>query len=73
MDENAFLTLLRDTLQCERTLSTDLRLADVPEWDSLAAMAVLALGSRYFGKHLKLAQVKKAVTVSDLHVLLTAG
>jgi acyl carrier protein len=73
MDEHAFLTLLRDTLQCERTLTPDLRLADLEEWDSLAAMAVLALGARHFGRQMKLAQVKKAVTAGDLYALLTAN
>ena len=55
------------------TLTPDLRLADLEEWDSLAAMAVLALGARHFGRQLKLAQVKKAVTAGDLYALLTAN
>jgi acyl carrier protein len=72
MDEKAFLTLLRDTLQCERTLAPDLRLADLEEWDSLAAMAFLALSLRHFGRRLKLTQLKKALTVGDLYALVTA-
>jgi hypothetical protein len=70
MDENAFLALLRDTLQCESPLEMGLTLADMPEWDSLAAMAFLALGLRHFDRKLRLAQVKKAVTVRDLYALL---
>ncbi|MDR3175137.1 MAG: acyl carrier protein [Desulfovibrio sp.] len=73
MDENSFLTLLQDTLQCEEALRPELPLADVPEWDSLAAMAVLALGSRRFGRKLKLTQLRKAVTVGDLYALLGTG
>jgi hypothetical protein len=71
MDKNAFLTLLQDTLQCEETPVSDLPLSDMPEWDSLAVMAFLALGVRHFGRELKLAQIKKAVTVHDLYELLT--
>ena len=73
MDEDAFLILLRDALQCEEALAPDLPLADVPEWDSLAAMAVLALGLRHFGRKLQLARVRKAATARDLYVLLTTG
>ncbi|MDR2123636.1 MAG: hypothetical protein LBP38_01455 [Desulfovibrio sp.] len=72
MDEQTFLVLLRDTMQCEGHLKMDMALADVPEWDSLAAMAALALAERSFGRHLKLAQIKKAATVGDLYALLTA-
>jgi acyl carrier protein len=73
MDKNTFLTLLRDTLQCEKILTMDTLLADVPEWDSLAAMATLALAKQCFGKILKLVQIKKAVTVGDVYALLTAN
>jgi acyl carrier protein len=71
MDEQTFLSLLRDTVQCEGPLEMDMALAQVPEWDSLAAMATLALAERSFGRRLKLAQIKKAVTVGDLYALLT--
>jgi acyl carrier protein len=73
MDENAFSALLQDTLQCEKTLTMDMILADdVPEWDSLAMMAVLALADRRFGKRLKLVEIKKAKSVRDLYVLCNA-
>ena len=71
MDAPAFLELLLDTLQRDEALTLDMRLADVPEWDSLAAMAVLALADRRFGRRLSLADFKTLVTVGDLHALLT--
>ncbi|GHU06172.1 hypothetical protein FACS1894158_11810 [Betaproteobacteria bacterium] len=66
-----FLELIRDTLQRDEALEMDTSLEDLPEWDSLSAMALLALGARNFGKRLKLSDIKKAKTVKDLHVLLT--
>lgn len=71
MDTTAFLDLLLDTLQCEDALGMDMELAGLPEWDSMAAMAVLALADRKFGKKLSLANFKTLVTVEDLHALLT--
>jgi acyl carrier protein len=73
MDKKTFLALLRDALQCEGPLEMDLPLAQVPEWDSLSAMATLALAERSFGRRLKLARIKKAATVDDLYALLTAN
>ena len=70
MHKQDFLSLFQDTLQCEESLTMDIRLADIPDWDSMAAMATIALAERQFGKHLKLAQLKNAETVEDLYALL---
>lgn len=67
-----FLELIRDALQRDGALEMDTRLESISEWDSLSMMAVLALGARNFGKRLKLSDIKKAKTVEDLRVLLTA-
>jgi acyl carrier protein len=72
MDKQAFALLLRETLQCESALEPGTVLRNLPEWDSLAAMAALALAERHFGKRLKLAQFKKLVTVEDMYVLFSS-
>jgi Phosphopantetheine attachment site. len=70
MDASAFIDVMLDTLQRDEPLSMDMPLSDVPEWDSLAAMAFLALADRKFGKKLSMGHLKSAQTVSDLHALL---
>lgn len=70
MDKHKFLALLQDTLQCEEALATEMRFTDIPEWDSMAAMATMAMAERHFGRQIKLAQLKKLVTVEDLYALL---
>ncbi|MDL2207194.1 phosphopantetheine-binding protein [Desulfovibrio sp. OttesenSCG-928-F20] len=70
MDKQNFLALLQDTLQCEDALEMEMRLVNIPEWDSMAAMATMALADRRFGKQLKLAQFKKLETVEELYALL---
>ena len=70
MELTAFIDLILDTLQRDYPLSMETPLTEVPEWDSMAAMAFLALADRKFGKKLSLANLKGAKTVSDLHALL---
>ena len=71
MDTVSFLPLLLDTLQREEALCMDMKLTDLAEWDSIAAMAILALADRKFNKKLALADFKALETVDDLYVLLT--
>lgn len=71
MDTTAFIDLMLDTLQRDDPLDMDMVLANVPEWDSMAAMAFLALADRKFGKKLSMSCLKGAKAVSDLYALLT--
>ena len=70
MDKQDFLMVFQDTLQSDSALTMDMRLADIPEWDSMAAMGTIALADRQFGKQLKLAELKKVDTVEDVYALL---
>ncbi|MDR0827314.1 MAG: hypothetical protein LBN33_05490 [Desulfovibrio sp.] len=72
MDKQSFLENLQDALQRDDALTMDMRLKDVPEWDSLAMMVTLALAKRDFGKTLGLSALKKLQSVDDLYALLTA-
>ena len=71
MDPSFFTELLSDTLQSEGSISIDTALGDIPEWDSMAAMVVLALAERKFSKKIFLADLKNLTTVNDLYELLT--
>ena len=71
MEASLFTDLLFDTLQCEAPISIDMALKDIPEWDSMAAMVVLAMADREFNRKISLANLKKLTTVKDLHALLT--
>jgi acyl carrier protein len=46
------------------------RLADLPEWDSLAALATIVLFDTEHGKVIVGADIKKCVTIDDLYALL---
>lgn len=72
MDRKAFLELLQETFQREDPLAMDMPLAEIPEWDSLAAMLTLTLAKRRFGKELKTADLKPLTTVEDMYVLLAS-
>lgn len=71
MNKDDFLFMLQDAFQRSSPLTMDMALANVPEWDSLTAMLMLALAKQHFGKDLKLADFKKTVLVEDLYALLT--
>ena len=70
MDKN-FLLLLQETMNREHPLTMPMQLKDIDEWDSLSAMAFLALAKRHFDKGLKLSDLEKAKTVADLYGLLS--
>lgn len=70
MDARIFLDLLMDTLQREDPLTLDMKLSTVAEWDSMSAMAVVALADRKFSKKITLSSLKNINTVDDLYVLL---
>jgi Phosphopantetheine attachment site. len=73
MDETAFLTTMLDILQRDEPLSMGMPLSEVVEWDSLAAMAVIAFAAKELNKNLKISDLKKLATITDLHRLLFAS
>ena len=51
-------------------LKPDTKLADLPEWDSLAALATIVLFDTEYGKVIGGPDIEKCVKVSDLYALL---
>lgn len=70
MTDKDFLLLLQETLNRESSVSMDMRLGDMPEWDSLSAMAVVGMAERCFARRLKLSELENVGTVAELYALL---
>lgn len=70
MTDKDFLPLLQETLNRELPLSMEMALTDIPEWDSLSAMAVVGLAERYFARRLKLFELEGVRTVGEIYALL---
>jgi acyl carrier protein len=51
-------------------LKLDTKLADLPEWDSLAALATIVLFDTEYSKVIVGPDIEKCVTVNDLYALL---
>lgn len=72
MNEASFLDIMMDTLQREDPLSLDMVLEDILEWDSLSAMAFIALADKKFSKKVTFSHLSVAKTMEDLYALLTS-
>lgn len=60
------IELLADILDVDaEELIPEKRLADMSEWDSIAALSFIAMMDEEFGREFKGADVKKIVTVQD--------
>jgi len=51
-------------------LKPDTKLADLPEWDSLSALATIVLFDTEYGKVIVGPDLEKCGTVSDLYALM---
>lgn len=61
------LEILADILDVDvDELSVETRLADLDEWDSLAALSLIVAADEKFGKKLSGEQVKAFVSVQDI-------
>ncbi|HHY25328.1 MAG TPA: acyl carrier protein [Desulfitobacterium dehalogenans] len=61
------LNLLEELLEVEKdTLSEDIELKNLIEWDSLAGISVIAMFDDEFGKIISSDEVKGFVTVKDI-------
>ena len=69
--DNEFLNLFQEILNRETSVEMSMRLEDIPEWDSLSAMAFIGLAGRRFNKRLRLSDLKNKKTVKDLYDLLS--
>lgn len=61
------LEILADVLDIDADqLTPDTQLADLDEWDSLAALSLIVAADEKFGKKLTGEQVKAFITVQDI-------
>ncbi len=71
MTEQEFLGKMTELMDTETEITMDSTLADIEEWDSLSYVAYLAMCATVSDKKIQPADVKAAVTIRDLYVLLT--
>lgn len=66
MTDKEKMSILEECMDLdEGTLNLDDTLADFEEWDSLAALSLIASIGENFGKTIDAADIKKLVTVAD--------
>ena len=66
MTHDEFLTEMQDVLQTETSLTPEIVLDELEEWDSLSIMATMAFLDKNFGVKMKLSDFKGLVTIGDL-------
>jgi acyl carrier protein len=66
MDLIFFLKEFKDITEIESQLSGDEKLSDLEQWDSLAALGVMALADRH-GKELTAEELTACQTVNDIY------
>lgn len=52
------------------SLTPDKPLAEVPQWDSLARLTVIALADAEYGVNLTASDLNACITVGDIHVCI---
>jgi len=61
------IALLEDMMELdEGSLSEETVLADIEEWDSMAALSLIFLISESFGKEIEVPQIRKFKTINDI-------
>ena len=66
MKRSEFLETFVDAVQVEEAVTEDSVLANIEEWDSLAAVTLLALYNKKLGLKVQAEDVKSCKTVKDL-------
>jgi acyl carrier protein len=66
MKKDTFFELLSEALELDVYLNEDSDLSKFPEWDSMAAMVVIAISSDSFGVVLTGEEIEKVTTVYSL-------
>jgi len=73
MTDQEKLALLEDMLEVEEgSLSSDLKLEDIEEWDSVAIISFMALVDEEFDKTLKASDIKEFKTIADTLAVMEA-
>jgi acyl carrier protein len=71
MKKREFIHELETMLELpEGSLTAEMALADIPEWDSLAVISFIAVVDEHFGAAVEGEKLAAAVTVADLIVLV---
>lgn len=66
MNREGFVSDFREFVGTSADVTPQTAVADIPEWDSLAAMSVVTLLASRHGANLTLAEVQQAKTVGDI-------
>lgn len=66
MKKNELLNLIKEAFQREGALTEDMVLADLEEWDSLAALSIIAIFDKHFSVKYKYNDLKGLINVGDL-------
>ena len=66
MNKKEFLEQLQDLLQRDEPLTSEMKLRDLPEWDSLSMMAIAGFFDTSFKQTLDFTDFEGFITVDDL-------
>lgn len=66
MKRSEFLEEIKEKLEIEQDIDENTSLVDIEEWDSLAAVTVLAMFKRNFDLGVSASSIKDAKTVKDI-------
>lgn len=67
METSKKIALLEEMLEVDAgTITSDMSLDDIGEWDSMAALSFIVLMDEEFGKEINGEDIKKLKTVQDL-------
>lgn len=70
MNQIEFLKQFQEILDREEETDMQMQLADMEEWDSLAAMAFIGMAARIYGKTIRMTDFENTKTVQNLYDLL---
>lgn len=65
-----FLENIMDILDTEHKIEAETRLDTIEEWDSLSIISLLAMVNVEYGKTMRVADFKGAVTFQDLYDII---
>lgn len=71
MNTQKFIDLLIEYLEIEnKSITVDMQLKSLPEYDSLGIMSIISLVDEYFNKTLSTQELDKIETIKDLMALI---
>ena len=67
MSDELFIARVAEAIECDVSLLTmQSRFKDIENWDSMAALSVIAMADEFYGKSISGEDLKSATTVADL-------